>query len=112
MSTKQSTIDFLLDQFNQHTTVTYRKMFGEYALYCQGKVVALVCEDQLFIKPTVAGRALLQEVDEQPPYPGAKLYYLISGDDWDNDELLGRLFLATAKELPLPKPKKNKKLAI
>jgi len=25
-------------------------MFGEYALYCGDKVVALVCDDQLFVK--------------------------------------------------------------
>jgi hypothetical protein len=37
-------------------------MFGEYAIYCDGKVVALVCDDQFFLEPTAAGRALLGRV--------------------------------------------------
>lgn len=34
-----------------------RKMFGEYALYCDDKVVALVCDNSLFVTPTDEGRA-------------------------------------------------------
>ncbi len=111
MSTLPSTIEYLVDQMSGQVIVTYRKMFGEYALYCQGKVVALVCNDELFLKPTTAGRALMTEVIEKPPYPGAKLYLWISGDDWDNAEYLGQIVEATAQELSLPKPKvsKNKK---
>ncbi len=109
MSTKQTTIDFLLDQLNPHTETTARKMFGEYALYCDGKVVALVCDDELFVKPTAAGRALISEVVEKPAYPGAKPYLWISGDDWDDTEWLRRLIQVTAKELPTPPPKKPRK---
>jgi hypothetical protein len=29
---------------------------GEYAIYCNGKVVALVCDNQLFVKPTEAAQ--------------------------------------------------------
>ncbi|HCC84299.1 MAG TPA: competence protein TfoX [Candidatus Pacebacteria bacterium] len=109
MATKKATIDFLLDQLNHHAGVTARAMFGEYALYCQGKVVALVCDDELFLKPTQAGREQLSqlgEVIEKPPYPGAKPYFWISGDDWDDEKKLSQLILVTAQELPLPKPKK------
>ena len=55
MATRQSTIDFLLDQLADLPGVRARKMFGEYALYLDEKVVALVCDDQLFLKPTPAG---------------------------------------------------------
>jgi TfoX/Sxy family transcriptional regulator of competence genes len=34
--------------------ISYRYMFGEYAIYCDGKVVALVCDNQLFVKPSDA----------------------------------------------------------
>ena len=55
MPTSQSTIDFLLDQLSGLPRVRARKMFGEYALYCQEKVVALVCDNQLFVKITPEG---------------------------------------------------------
>lgn len=103
MSTTQSTIDFLADQLSHQAKVTYRKMFGEYALYSQGKVVSLVCDDELFVKPTVAGRQLIGEPVEKPPYQGAKPYFWISGDYWDDAEWLNQLIVVTARELPLPK---------
>ena len=105
MSSKQSTVDFLLEQMAQAGAISSKKMFGEYALYCNQKVVAFVCDDQLFVKPTKAGRALLGECLEAPPYPGAKLYFLISGDLWEESDWLAQLIRVTADELPLPKPK-------
>jgi TfoX/Sxy family transcriptional regulator of competence genes len=106
MASQQQTVDFLCDQISQTIPVTYRKMFGEYAVYAQGKVVALVCDDQLYIKPTPAGHSFVQLPNEQPPYPGAKSYFLIDGEKWDDAEWLGQLVLLTAQALPLPKPKK------
>jgi TfoX/Sxy family transcriptional regulator of competence genes len=108
MASKQSTIDFLLDQLSSLGDVSARKMFGEYALYCNGKVVALVCDDNLYVKPTNAGREFITDLEEAPPYPGAKHYFLISADFWDDKEWLQELIVKTAEELPLPKPKKLK----
>lgn len=85
--------------------LSYRKMFGEYALYLHGKVVALVCDDQLYLKITDAGRALLERPVEASPFPGAKLYFLID-EQLEDRELLGRLLRATEGEVPAPKPKK------
>jgi TfoX/Sxy family transcriptional regulator of competence genes len=45
-----SFIEFIADQTTDAGTITYRKMFGEYAVYCNGKIVALVCDNQLFVK--------------------------------------------------------------
>jgi len=44
-----------------------------------------------------------------PPYPEAKPHFLI--DDVDDGELLSSVILATARELPAPKPKAAKKKA-
>lgn len=108
MATSQSTIDYLLDQLSGAGEFSARKMFGEYCLYSAGKPVALVCDDQLFLKPTDAGRGLLDEPVEGRPYPGAKPHLLISGDLWEDREALARLILATDRALPPPKPKKKK----
>ena len=107
MATKKETIDFLLEQMADAGTVTARKMFGEYGMYCDGKIFALVCEDRLFIKPTSAGRTYIGEVEEAPAYPGAKNYFHISGEKWDNAEWLSGLIRVTMPELPEPKPKKK-----
>lgn len=82
-------------------------MFGEYALYLEGRVIAFVCDNQLFLKPTDAARALLPGVAEAPPYPGARLYFRL-GEEIDDRELLRRALQATARALPLPKPKPPK----
>ncbi|MCC3506339.1 MAG: TfoX/Sxy family protein [Microcoleus sp. PH2017_19_SFW_U_A] len=52
MSSDLSFVEYILDQINQAGQVSFKKMFGEYAIYCDEKVVALVCDNQLFIKPT------------------------------------------------------------
>ena len=104
MSTQQSTMDYLLDQLRQAGPVTCRKMFGEYALYCNDKVVAFICDDQLYLKPTPAARALIGTPEEAPPYPGAKLYFLITEDRWEDRQWLEQLIRTTADALPAPKP--------
>lgn len=79
-------------------------MFGEFALYLDGTIVALVCDDQLFLKPTEEGRAFLGRVKEAPPYPGAKRYFLLTVE-LDDPDCLREAVLVTAKALPKPKPK-------
>lgn len=59
MSTAQSTVEYILDQLTAIPNVSARKMFGEYALYAGNKVVALVCDNTMFVKITEAGKGLL-----------------------------------------------------
>lgn len=105
MATQQATIDFLLEQLSLPGLIRTRKMFGEYALYYNDKVVAFVCDDKLYIKPTRAGKQFISQVEEAPAYPGSKMYYYISGDQWENRDWLSELINKTAEELPLPKKK-------
>ena len=108
MATQQRTIDILLEQCAQAGPVTAKKMFGEYALYCEGKLVALVCDDKLFLKTTSAGRAYLGDVVEAAPYPGAKPSFLVTGETWDDADWLSELLRVTAADLPAPNPKKRR----
>ncbi len=105
MASKQGTVDFILEQITGAGTVEAKKMFGEYTLYCDGKIVALVADDQLYLKMTAAGKALLGAPVEASPYPGAKLCFLIPGEHWDDREWLTRLVQTTAAELPAAKKK-------
>jgi TfoX/Sxy family transcriptional regulator of competence genes len=108
MASDEVFIEFIAGQMENAGIISYRKMFGEYALYCNHKVVGLVCDNRLFVKPTAGGRAYIGAVVEAPPYPGAKLYFLIE-DAYENREWLCGLITITAQELPLPKPKRGKK---
>jgi TfoX/Sxy family transcriptional regulator of competence genes len=103
MASTIGTIEFICDQAGFGKRLTFRKMFGEYALYLDGKVVALICDDQLFLKPTPEGLGYLGNVTEAPPYPGAKNFFLLSSELDDPDRLSGALRV-TARALPEPRP--------
>ena len=107
MASDLNFVKFVADQIDASCEISYRKMFGEYALYSRNKVVALICDDQLFIKPTEAGKSFIGEVVESPPYPGAKLAFLIQ-DQIEHKEWLTQLITLTEEELPKPKPKRKK----
>ena len=109
MASSQRNVDFVLGQLSDAGDVSTRKMFGEYALYRRDKIVALFCNDQLFVKPTVGGRAFIGKVKEAPPYPGAKLWFLVTGDYCEDGEWLSELIRITDRELPPPKPKALKR---
>lgn len=107
MASDKQFIAFIVDQLAHVGQITSRPMFGEYVIYGNGKVFALVCDNKLFIKPTAAGRDFIREVVEAPPYPGAKPSFLIE-DKLEDREWLGTLVRLTLSELPEPKPKKKK----
>ena len=77
MASDVSFVEFVCDQLRDVGEPSFRKMFGEYAIYLDGRVVALVCDDRLFVKQTAGGRALMEDPVELPPYPGAKPHFLI-----------------------------------
>ena len=107
MASDQSFADYATDQIKSAGRVSSRKMFGEYAIYCDEKVVALLCDNQLYMRPTAGGRSYIGRVKEGSPYPGAKAHFVVT-DRLDDREWLTELVVITARELPVPKPKKSK----
>lgn len=62
MATDQDFLEYVVEQAEGAGMLSHRRMFGEYALYLDGKVVALVCDNQLFCetyrsRPQVSRRA-------------------------------------------------------
>lgn len=104
MSSDLATVTFMCDQMRGAGQISFRKMFGEYAIYCDAKVVALVCDNQLFVKHTAGGQVIMGGPPDVPPYPGAKPHYLIE-DQLDDTDWVSTLIATTARELPLPKLK-------
>jgi len=107
MGTTKETMDAILVQLQALGNVYARKMFGEYGVYCDDKMVALVSDDQLFIKPTEGGRAFIGDVEEAPPYPGAKDWFYLSEEKWEDSLWLTELIRITTIEV-LPSKKKKK----
>lgn len=110
MATRPATVAFILEQAAAAGALSARKMFGEYTLYCDGKVVGLICDDALFVKPTKAGRAHLAglAIAEKPPYPGAKPCLPIAGERWEDADWLAALIRSTAGDLAAPRPRTRK----
>jgi TfoX/Sxy family transcriptional regulator of competence genes len=107
MASNQKFVDFIIEQIDTSGQIAYKKMFGEYGLYADEKLFALVCDNKLYIKPTQSGREHIGEVVEAAPYPGAKPSFLIE-DKLEDRDWLKKLVSLTLKELPEPKPKKKK----
>ncbi len=107
MATDRIFVDYIAEQLGLGARLTHKKMFGEYALYLDEKVVAFACDNSLFIKPTAAAEKLAPDLPQRPPYPGAK-DYPVADELLDDGDELRRLVIATADALPAPKPKPKK----
>ncbi len=111
MGTSKEFADYVCDQLIAAGNITCKKMFGEYGVYLDEKIVGLICDNQFFLKKTEAGQVMIEDhlgtVEEGLPYPGAKPQFLI--DSLDDREWLAELLRASYQELPMPKPKKKKK---
>ena len=106
MACNTDLVQYIADQCAAAGEITVKKMFGEYGIYCNAKIVGLICDDRLYLKPTDAVRPLLRTQDLRPPYDGAKpSFYIAEIDDRDYLALLVR---ETYNALPEPKPKRKK----
>jgi DNA transformation protein and related proteins len=106
MASDREFITFVCEQLRGAGEISSRRMFGEAAVYLQDKVVALVCDNQLFVKATEPGRAKIGVPVEAPPFPGATNWFLLA--DLDDLEFLADLIRTTANALPDPKVKTKK----
>ena len=106
MASDQNFVDFVMEQIKNVGEITAKKMFGEYGIYADGKLFGLICDNKLFIKPTISGREFIGDVVEAPPYEGAKPSFLIE-EKIEDSSWLSKLIRISLKELPPPKPKKK-----
>jgi hypothetical protein len=100
VATQKATIEFLLGKLREPKRIVARPMFGEYALYADDKVVALVCDDRLFLKILPASRALESLCEKGEPYPRAKLHYIVEEGQLSTVPALSAILFAIAESLP------------
>lgn len=104
MATDLSYIQFVCEQLRGEDA-TYKKMFGEYMVYIEGKPVLLVCDNTVFVKEVKELEELMSEADKGYPYDGAKEHYIL---DIENAELTEKVVEVLKQVTPLPKKKVKK----
>jgi TfoX/Sxy family transcriptional regulator of competence genes len=107
MGSRQETVDYLLEQLSRIDEIRARRMFGEFGIYAGDKFVAVLCDDELFIKATAGGRRFFPDCDERAPFPGAKPWLFVPGERWEEQLWLCQFVEITARELLPVQPKKR-----
>ena len=105
MATDKDFLDYVAEQAQLGSALSFRKMFGEYGVYLDGKVIAFICGNSLFVKPTKATDSITRALPKRPPYPPAKPYP-VADELLDDSDALKSLLLQTAQDLPSPTPRK------
>ena len=100
MASSLEFVQYAAGQLGEAGEISWKRMFGEYGLYCDGIFFAVICDNCLFVKLTVAGAAAFPQLPHQPPYEGARPYLLV--EELDDREWLARLVRCTCAALPAP----------
>lgn len=108
MATSKDFVEYVIEQAGFGGRLTARKMFGEYALYLDGTVVAFACDNSLFIKPSSAVASVARGLPQRPPFPGAK-DYPVADELLDDPDVLRRLIVQTAALMPVKKAARTRK---
>ena len=110
MATDKAFVGYIAEQAQLGSELTFKRMFGEYGMYLDGKVIGFVCDNSVFVKHSDAMATQLARLPQRPPYPGAKPY-AVADELLDDSDALRALLRDTAAALPPPKPKPVKKAA-
>ena len=105
MASNADLMQYIDYQWSNASEILPKKMFGDYGIYCNGKIFGLICDDHFYLKPTKAAHALLREEELRRPYEGAKEYFYIA--DVDDRDYLSMLVRETCKALPESKKRKK-----
>lgn len=100
MASRQNIVDYICDQMSGAGTVTARKMFGEYGVYCDGTFIGVICNDTLFLKPTDAAKQSAPDVPLAPAYEGARASLCIPDHMIEDPPKLAELTRLTRDNLP------------
>ena len=106
MATNKEYMVFTAEQLSEAGTITYRKMFGEYGVYCNGIFFGTVEDNQLYIKITAVGKNFMPNAVIASPHEGANFFLI---ENIEDKEFLKNIVRITCAELPPPKNKKSVK---
>ncbi|MBQ6782570.1 MAG: TfoX/Sxy family protein [Acholeplasmatales bacterium] len=94
MSSSIDYLEYVLDLLSDIENITYKKMMGEYILYCDGIIFGGIYDNRFLIKKTKS----LENIGfkEEIPYPSAKPMYLV---DIENREEINELIYKLINDL-------------
>jgi TfoX/Sxy family transcriptional regulator of competence genes len=99
MATSKDFVVYLQDCLRHVRSLRFKSMFGEYAMYADDMVVALVCDQTVFIKVSEGTAALLAErVKMGFPFPGAKPAYMLTEGELEDDDLMTQVIAAVLRD--------------
>lgn len=104
MATDNSYIQFVMEQLHCEDA-SYKKMFGEYMVYVEGKPIFTVCDNTVFVKQVKELEEIMAEADKGFPYESAKECYIL---DIENAGLVEKVVAVLKEVIPLPKKKIKK----
>ena len=79
MASSEDYLEYVLDLLRDVPDISYKKMMGEYMLYCDGVLFGGVYDDRFLLKDVPAARNAFPL--EQIPYEGAKSMLLVDSED-------------------------------
>lgn len=105
MASSKNFMFFVYDQVaNASDDVTYRKMFGDYMLFCNRRPVLLICDDTVYVKQLPETLSIFNQYgitpDSGTPFKGARPHYIL---DIENSELSIDMVRLLSQILPIPK---------
>ena len=99
MATSKDFVVYLQDCLRHVRSLRFKSMFGEYAMYAEDTVVALVCDQTVFIKLSDGTTALLADrVKLGLPFPGAKPAYMLTEGELEDDDLMTQVIAAVLRD--------------
>lgn len=90
-------VDFVCRQISPAGDVSWRKMFGDYVVYLDGKPVFTVCDDTCYAKDLPAVARLLPAAERGCPYDGAREHIIV---DVGHGELAVRVARRCGRRCP------------
>lgn len=106
-ATSTDYIEFVAERVDKFGAIRTRKMFGEYMVYLNDRPIFTVYDNTVFVKNFPEISEIMNGSACGFPYDGAKESYIL---DIEDDELLEKVVPLLGKIVPLPKPKKKKRV--
>ena len=94
MPSTQDYLDYVLENLRGLGDIICKRMMGEYLLYYRGTLFGGIYDNRFLIKKT--NSALIFNLKEAIPYPGAKAMLVV---DSENPREIEELVLAVIKDL-------------
>lgn len=104
MASSLELVEYVADQLSGAGSIRYKKLFGEYGLWCDGTFFGTVEDDVFYIKITEAGTRLLPGVEPAAPHGGNPGMYPV--EELEDRDFLEELVRQTCALLPRRKSRK------